>query len=140
MRPGSSGLGELGVWLGGERVPTLGKWLEAGCQEHKPESEEIVGIQLVKEGWRRHVLLAGVHQKEELGEAGNAECTQDFCVASATAPTGFPAPGRIDGGQGVSTRGRWQCESLVLLCVCECTSHLFKTNNFLKSHLEPSDV
>ena len=39
--------------VGWGQVPTLGKWLEVGCQEHKPESEETVGIQYIKEGSRR---------------------------------------------------------------------------------------
>lgn len=53
MRPGSSRFGELGLRLNGERVSTFGKWLEAGCQECTPESEETGGNQLVEEGWRR---------------------------------------------------------------------------------------
>ena len=37
----------------------------------------------------RHILPAGVHHEETLGEASSAECTQDFCVAPATASEAF---------------------------------------------------
>ena len=47
------------------------------------------------------VLPVGVNQEEgRLGQANNAEVTQDLCVAPATTSIGFLALKRADGGQG----------------------------------------